>query len=41
METHEEIDSFINEINDINLLPLISVRVKKFATVEFFPLVIF
>jgi uncharacterized protein (DUF934 family) len=31
METHEEIDSFINEINDINLLPLISVRVKKFA----------
>ena len=31
METHEEIDSFINEINDINLLPLIAVRVKKFA----------
>ena len=31
METHEEIDSFINEMNDINLLPLISVRVKKFA----------
>ena len=31
IETHEEIDSFINDIDDINKLPLISVRVKKFA----------
>jgi len=31
METHEEIDSFINEVDDINHLPLISVKVKKFA----------
>lgn len=31
METHEEIDSFINQIKDINNLPCIAVSTKKFA----------
>ena len=31
IDTHEEIGSFISEINDINQFPLIGVRVGKFA----------
>ena len=31
VDTHEEIESFKSEINDINQFPLIAVRVGKFA----------
>ena len=31
IETHEEIESFINQIEDINNLPCIAVSTKKFA----------
>ena len=31
IETHEEIDSFVNQIEDINNLPCVAVSTKKFA----------
>ena len=31
IDTHEEIESFINEIEDINAFPILAIRVDKFA----------
>ena len=38
IETHEEIESFINQIEDINNLPCIAVSTKKFADGRIFSL---
>ena len=38
IETHEEIDSFINQIEDLNNLPCIAVSTKKFADGRIFSL---
>mgnify|MGYP006418316573 FL=1 len=38
IETHEEIDSFINQIEDMNNLPCIAVSTKKFADGRIFSL---